>query len=142
MKILLDTHIFLWYISKDTHLPPALLRSIRDTENSIFLSVVSLWEVLIKNGLGKLPLPQPPAQYIPTQRQRHQILNLDLDEASVKQLVMLPRLHRDPFDRAMICQAIQHDMTLATVDQDILNYPVRTLPLKKEPSSNGKKESK
>jgi len=127
MKILLDTHIFLWYISGDKRIAPAMLHQIRQPQNEIYLSVVSLWEVIIKYQLGKMPLPQSPDIYLPLQRQRHLIHNLAVDEASVQQLIKLPPLHNDPFDRLLICQAIEHGMTIATIDSQILAYPVSTL---------------
>jgi PIN domain nuclease of toxin-antitoxin system len=128
MKILLDTHIFLWYITKDGRLPSEALNSIRQPKNEVYLSVVSLWEIIVKHRLDKLSLPKPPATYIPIQRARHQIMNLDLDEASVVQLAKLPSLHRDPFDRMLMCQAIQHNMTLASTDEQFQEYPVKLLP--------------
>ena len=131
MNILLDTQIFLWYITKDRRLPASMLHSIRHTENEVYLSVVSIWEVIVKHQIGKLPLPQPPDVYLPEQRRRHQIRNLDLDEASILQLIKLPAVHRDPFDRMLICQAIQHGMVLATVDAQVAKYSVRLLPISK-----------
>jgi len=74
-----------------------------------------------------LPLPQSPEYYIPLSRNQHQIAGLNLDESSVAQLMKLPALHRDPFDRMLICQAMEHGMTLATVDRTILDYPVQLL---------------
>lgn len=127
MNILLDTHIFLWYISGDDRIPSAMKRSIRNPQNDVYFSVVSLWEATIKYQLGKLPLPDSPDTYMPAQRRRHLIRSLELDEASVKQLIKLPSLHRDPFDRLLVCQAIQHGLSIATVDNQILTYPVRTL---------------
>ena len=127
MKILLDTHVFLWFISGDSRLPTAFRDSIRDPNNEIALSVVSLWEAIIKNQLGKLPLPKPPELYLPDQRQRHGISNLPVDEASVVRLASLSPLHRDPFDRLLICQALEHGMTFATVDGTLKSYPVPML---------------
>lgn len=127
MRILLDTHIFLWFISGDPRLPAAFHDSIRDPDNEIALSVVSLWEVIIKNQLGKLPLPTSPERYLPYQCQRHEISSLSVDEASVVRLADLPPLHRDPFDRLLICQALVHDMTFATVDETLKSYPVPIL---------------
>ena len=127
MRILLDTHIFLWFISGDPRLALQLRDIIRNPNNVVFLSVVSLWEMIIKYQLGRLPLPASPASYIPVQRQRHAIAGLDLDESSVIHLVTLPPLHRDPFDRMLVCQAIQHQLTLATVDDMIRAYPVRVI---------------
>lgn len=127
MKILLDTHVFLWYISGDDRISPEMTQAIRRPENEVYLSVVSLWEVIIKYQLGKMPLPQSPEIYLPTQRQRHLFRSLEVDEASVKQLIQLQPLHNDPFDRLLICQALAHGMTIATVDNHILAYPVSTL---------------
>lgn len=127
MKILLDTHIFLWYISGDKQLPEFMIQAIRQPANQVYLSVVSLWEVIIKYQLGKLPLPQSPEMYLPRQRRRHFISNLDIYESSVRRVIQLPSYHNDPFDRLLISQAIEHGMTLATVDQKISAYPVTIL---------------
>jgi PIN domain nuclease of toxin-antitoxin system len=123
MKLLLDTHIFLWYISKDSRLPTRLRDLLRDPSNDVLLSVVSVWEVIVKYRLNKLSLPEPPELYLPKQRERHEIKSLALDEPSVTELHRLPLLHRDPFDRMLICQALQHDLTIATVDEAVLAYP-------------------
>lgn len=127
MKILLDTRTFLWYISGDKHLPPLVLNSIQCPENEVYLSVVSLWEVIIKYQIGKIALPQSPEIYLPLQCQKHMISSLNVDEDSVRQLIKLPSIHRNPFDRLLICQAIEHGMTLATVDANVQLYPVRTM---------------
>ena len=127
MKLLLDTHIFLWYISGDTKLPTAMRDSIRAPSNEVYLSVASVWEAIVKYQLGKLWLPQPAAQYLPHQRERHKIASLPLDEASVARLETLPSLHRDPFDRMLICQALQHQLVIVTVDGAIKGYPVAVL---------------
>jgi PIN domain nuclease of toxin-antitoxin system len=103
MKLLLDTHIFLWFISGDQRLSDPLRNSIRNPDNEVYLSVVSLWETIVKYQLGKLPLPESPETYLPKQRDRHQIVSLNLDEGSVAQLTKLPLLHRDSFDRMLIC---------------------------------------
>ncbi|QTA83521.1 PIN domain-containing protein [Desulfonema limicola] len=127
MKLLLDTHVFLWYISKDSRLPNAMLENIRNPDNEVFLSVVSVWETIIKYQIGKLPLPQSPEIYLPTQRKRHSISSLILDESSVCHLSKLPSIHRDPFDRILICQAIEHGLTIATIDNAIKSYAVNIL---------------
>ena len=124
MNLLLDTHIFLWFISGDARLLDSLKQIIRNPENDVYLSVVSIWEVIIKHGLGKLPLPEPPEIYLPKQRRLHLIQSLPVDEDSVSQLSKLPLLHRDPFDRMLISQALQYNLTIATVDNAIRAYPV------------------
>ncbi len=124
MKILLDTHIFLWFISGDSRLSTDVRDIIRDLDNEIYLSVVSVWESIVKYQLGKLPLSEPPETYLPKQRELHQIASLTLDESSIAQLAKLPPLHRDPFDRMLICQALQYGLTIATVDAAVRAYSV------------------
>jgi PIN domain nuclease of toxin-antitoxin system len=127
MRILLDTHIFLWFISGDTQLSTDVRDAIRDPDNEVYLSSVSVWEAIVKYQLGKLPLPKPPETYLPRQRNLHQIASLALDESSVIQLAKLPPLHRDPFDRMLICQALQNGLTIATVDAAVRAYSVSVL---------------
>ena len=127
MKLLLDTHIFLWFISGDQRLPIHLQNSIQNLNNDVYLSCISVWEVTVKYQLGKLPLPESPEIYLPKQRQKHLINTLTLDEESVAQLLNLPLLHRDPFDRILICQALQHNLTIVTVDTAICAYSVNIL---------------
>lgn len=127
MRILLDTHIFLWFISGDTQLSTDVRDAIRDPDNEVYLSSVSVWEAIVKYQLGKLPLPEPPETYLPKQRDLHQIASLALDESSVVQLAKLPLLHRDPFDRMLICQALQNGLTIATVDASVRVYSVSAL---------------
>jgi len=127
MKILLDTCEFLWLVSGDNRLSSMVSSAVRDPQNEVFLSVVSFWEISVKHSIGKLPLPLPPAQFIPAQREKHLIAPLNLDEAAVGQLSLLPGLRRDPFDRMLICQAKAHGLTLASSDSLIRQYPTVTL---------------
>ena len=127
MRLLLDTYIFLWFISADAQLPAAWRDSIRDPRNDVFLSVVSVWEAMVKYAIGKLPLPHPPEDYLPTQRVQHQMTSLPLDEASVRRLATLPSVHRDPFDRMLVCQALAHGLTVVTVDPVFRAYPAPLL---------------
>jgi PIN domain nuclease of toxin-antitoxin system len=129
MRLLLDTHIFLWYITGDPKLPVAIAESIRQKSNEVFLSVVSVWEILVKHQRGNLPLPVPADEYIRGRRERHQIGSLALDEDSIAHLLRLPSHHRDPFDRMLICQAMQHDCVMVTFDEAFDRYPVKLLPL-------------
>ena len=127
MRLLLDTHVFLWFISGDARLSTPHRHAISDPTNEVFLSVVSVWEAIIKYQLGKLPLPHPPELYLPLQRRNHGIESLPVDEESVTRLAMLPPLHRDPFDRLLVCQALHHGMMVVTVDAAIKAYPVPLL---------------
>jgi PIN domain nuclease of toxin-antitoxin system len=87
---------------------------------------VSAWEIAIKSALGRLHLPEPADAFVPKLRERHQIRPLPLDEASTLHLLRLPSLHRDPFDRMLVCQAIVQGMILLTPDTAITQYPANT----------------
>jgi PIN domain nuclease of toxin-antitoxin system len=125
MRLLLDTHVFLWYISADPKLPATFRAAIQDPANEVYLSVASVWEAVIKNGLGKLPLPGPPADYLPQQRDAHGIATLPVDEGAMSPLASLPPLHRDPFDRLLIAQARLEGLTVLTADSAFEVYDVR-----------------
>jgi PIN domain nuclease of toxin-antitoxin system len=127
MRILLDTHVFLWFINNDSKLSRDYLDVITDPIHDIYLSVVSVWEAAIKHSLGKLPLPSAATLFIPQQRIAHGIASIAVEEADIAVLAGLPPLHRDPFDRIMIAQALRHDMIIATVDGAIRQYPVNCL---------------
>ena len=127
MKILLDTCEFLWLVSGDTRLSPPVANAVRNPQNQVFLSVVSFWEISVKHGLGKLPLPSSPGLFVPEQRKKHLITPLGLDESAIACLGKLPALHRDPFDRMLVCQALAHNLTLASSDPLIRQYPVTLL---------------
>jgi PIN domain nuclease of toxin-antitoxin system len=128
MRLLLDTHVFLWYISADSRLPAAFRDAIRDPASEAYLSVASVWEAVIKYTLGKLPLPEVPAEYLPRQRVAHRIATLPVEEAALSHLASLPPLHRDPFDRLLIAQSLYHGLTLVTIDDAIQAYQVPLLP--------------
>jgi PIN domain nuclease of toxin-antitoxin system len=127
VKLLLDTSAFLWFMSGDPRLPDATRDLIRAPEHDVWLSVISLWEIVVKQQSGRLTLPAPAWSYITRQRERHAIASLPLEEAAVTHLAKLPTVHRDPFDRMLICQAIEHDLLLVTGDDAIRQYPVKTV---------------
>lgn len=127
MRLLLDTSTFLWFLSADSKLPETVSQAIRSPENEVWLSVVSFWEILVKHQLGRLPLPEPAFTYIPRQRERHRIGTLPLEEGAMVHLTKLPRIHRDPFDRVLVCQALEHDLLLVTSDEVVQSYPVKIL---------------
>ncbi|MEK7279745.1 MAG: type II toxin-antitoxin system VapC family toxin [Nitrospirota bacterium] len=126
MKFLLDTCTFLWIITD----APELSLYARDqfilTDNDIYLSVVSAWEISVKYALGRLPLPEPPERFIPVQRKQHGISVLPLEEEAALHVHRLPALHSDPFDRMLVSQALVHGLILLTPDEQINRYPVRT----------------
>ena len=117
------------YITGDVKLPAIYKASIQDTANEVFLSVASVWEAVIKHTLGKLSLPDAPAEFMPPQRTAHGIASLPIEEGAMSHLAGLPPLHRDPFDRLLVAQALQHGLTIATVDPEVAAYPVPILPV-------------
>lgn len=129
MRALLDSCTFWWLITDAPDLSPRARSICRDPATQVMLSPVSLWELLAKNALGRLEIPSGsvgPGEYLARQRLDHRLEQWPLDEAAVLQLPRLPALHRDPFDRMLICQAIAHGLTLVTPDSLIRQYPVAT----------------
>ena len=125
--IVLDTHIFLWYITGDSRIAPVTRTTIENAD-SVYVSVATLWEATTKYRLGKLALPEPPHPWLAMQREEHGFETLVIDEATIAHLATLEAHHRDPFDRILICQAIEHDLHVVTVDPLIEKYPVKLLP--------------
>ena len=127
MRLLLDTHVFLWHVTDDPRLPAPFLAAILDPANEVYLSVASVWEAVVKHATGKLPLPGPPEEFLPAERRAMRIASLVIDEGTMPHLAGLPPLHRDPFDRVLVAQALQYGLHIATVDSAMLAYPVPTL---------------
>ena len=127
MKLLLDTCTFLWLNSRLSRVSPLVRGLCADRDNELYLSVISTWEIALKQAAGRLPLPEPAARYVPSRREANGIASLDLSEEAVLQLPKLPPLHTDPFDRMLICQAIAHGLAILTPDEWIARYPVRVL---------------
>ena len=127
MNLLLDTVTFLWIVDEAERVGPNGRFALEDPGNVVFLSAASVWEIMVKHRLGKLPLPQPPEKLIPQQRALRGIEPLEITEAATLRLRQLPDLHKDPFDRLLACQAIEHEMTIVTPDPMIQAYPIRTL---------------
>ena len=113
-------------MSDDQRLSESARSIFADPDNEIYLSVISAWEIILKNKLGRLPLPGTPSDFIKRWRTRHDIESLPLDEESVFQLSRLPEYHKDPFDRMLVCQAVAGGMVILTPDPLISAYPVRT----------------
>ena len=126
MNLLLDTCTFLW-LAGGGALSPAAAAAIRTPSNEVFLSAVSVWEIVTKHQAGRLPLPEPPDRLIETERRLRGVAALPFDEESALYGPRLPQIHRDPFDRMLIAQAIAHALTIVTPDPAIRQYPVRVL---------------
>jgi len=117
MKILLDTHIFIWMATEPERLSTKLAEAIVDPNNSVFLSLVSIWEIQIKVALGKLDLMAELETIIDSQIKSNGVQLLSIDLPHIYALKNLPSHHRDPFDRLLIAQSQIEEMTLATVDR-------------------------
>ena len=125
-RYLLDTHVFIWFVMGDRRLSREVDRIIRDSANQIYLSIVSIWEISIKQGLGKMPpLPDEPEALISSS----ELLPLHIEINHAKLAGRLPLHHRDPFDRMLVAQAQIEDLILITGDPDIPKYDVKILRL-------------
>jgi PIN domain nuclease of toxin-antitoxin system len=116
MKLLLDTHAFLWFITDAPSLSSKARELIEDSDNDITLSVASLWEMAIKVSLGKLTISQPLNMFMAQQLHLNAInlLNISVDHAAM--VATLPFHHRDPFDRLLVAQAIVERLSFLSVD--------------------------
>lgn len=127
MKILLDTHAFIWWDSDPAKLSPNALTLIRDQSNALLFSVASAWEMQIKLQLGKLKLTLPLAEIIEGQERANNIQLLPVVLEHVLELANLPRHHKDPFDRLLIAQGIVEGAAIVSNDPEFPKYPVRVL---------------
>jgi PIN domain nuclease of toxin-antitoxin system len=127
MKLLLDTHTFIWWDSDPAKLSPQTLALCQDRANVVLLSVVSVWEMQIKRQLGKLQLRLPLAEMIASQQQTNQIAVLSVNLAHVLVLESLPVHQKDPFDRLLIAQAREEDAVLVSSDPVFARYQIEVL---------------
>lgn len=127
MKLLLDTHAFIWWDSEPHKLSAFALAHLQSPTNLILLSVASIWEMQIKHQLGKLPLRLPLADIINGQQQSNGIVLLPVLAEHVLALDQLPSHHKDPFDRLLLAQANSEMATLVSKDPLIAAYPVNLL---------------
>lgn len=126
MRALLDTHAFLWAIAGDQRLSPRAQR-IFTGPNDLWLSAASVWEILIKVQIGKLPLPQPSGPYLVKQAAENRIEVLQINLDHIVRIESLAVHHRDPFDRVLIAQSIEEKLPLVTADPQFERYPVEVI---------------
>lgn len=124
MNVLIDTHVFLWLNEAPEKLSASALQLCERSDVRLYLSLVSVWEIQIKQQLGKLSLSTPWQTMIQRQQQDNELKLLPIELSHIEQLQALPAVHRDPFDRLLIAQAIQESMTIVTSDQFFSQYPV------------------
>jgi len=125
LKLLLDTCTFLWLNGALQQLPPRVREACEATENDLYLSTVSVWEIALKWAAGRLTLPEEPWVWVPSRREQNGVASLPVTEEAVAQVTKLPTLHRDPFDRMLVCQAVSEGLAVVTPDPLIRQYPVR-----------------
>ena len=124
MKLLLDTHTFIWWDIEPARLSARALALCQDPNNQLVLSVVSVWEINIKMQLGKLRFAKPLAEMLSEQQQTNHIEILPVQLPHVLALETLPLLHKDPFDRLLICQAQVEDIALVSRDTEFSAYSI------------------
>lgn len=127
MRVLLDTHAYLWFLAGDERLRLRGRDLITDPAPDLLFSVASLWEIAIKHSLGKLPLSQPFADTFPSVLDRDRVQVLPIEARHLARLVELPHHHRDPFDRLIVAQVIAEGVPVLTRDGAFAAYPAETI---------------
>ncbi len=127
MKLLLDSHVFLWCISGNKNLSKKAAKEFLNDKNDLYLSAVSYWEICIKVSIGKLDLEKNWRHQFEREISVNSIRWLDLNREHCAGILELPLIHRDPFDRLLISQAIHEDLTILTSDKNISRYSVKTI---------------
>lgn len=127
MRLLLDTHAFLWWVDDAPQLSRRARTAIATAGNECLVSLASCWEMAIKASLGKLDLPAPMDRFIPEQLAANRFQQLAIDFRHVARVAGMPFHHRDPFDRLLAAQALEEDLTLVSNDPVFRRYKVRRL---------------
>ncbi len=127
MRILLDTHTFIWLSGKSTQLSAEAAKLIADPNNTLLLSLASMWEIQIKMGIGKLTLPKPLPDAIQELVLHNRLRLMPIELIHIYALATLPDHHRDPFDRLLIAQAVSENLPILTSDPLIARYPILTV---------------
>lgn len=128
MKILLDTHVWLWMISEPEKLSKHARRHINKDAEELILSAVSSWEISIKWALGKLTLPSPPSEFVPEHLAATKTYPLAIQHSHTLRVAVLPHHHTDPFDRLLIAQAQIERIPILTADPQFKPYDVELIP--------------
>jgi len=127
VRLLLDTHVFIWALGEPQKLPPQARAAIEDSGNDVFISAAVSWEITLKHALGKLALPSAPSVYIPSRLQHFGFKELPISIGHTLAVSNLPAHHADPFDRILVAQAHVDGLTLVSVDEQIRKYPITVL---------------
>lgn len=125
MRVLMDTHVFLWWVEGDRTLPPKARDALADPGNECLLSMASVWELAIKASLGKLKLALPVRRYVADHVAANAFRLLDIGLPHVGRVEALPFHHRDPFDRLLAAQALEEKLPVITADPVFRKYGVK-----------------
>ena len=128
MRILIDTHIYLWSLTNEDRLSKSMKTLLTAGDTEVFLSVASLWELAIKHSHGKLKLKIPFKDLATVELKNNFINILPISPAHTIEVAKLPHFHKDPFDRIIIAQAITEDLPVLTVDPQFDLYPIKRIP--------------
>ncbi len=124
MRVLLDTHAFLWWVLEDSRLSAHAQSVIMARENDVLVSAVSAWEIAIKSADARLDLPELAHTYVPDRIASNGFRELDITVEHAVRLAGLPPIHRDPFDRLLVAQAQVEGIPILTSDPAIARYEV------------------
>jgi PIN domain nuclease of toxin-antitoxin system len=127
MRVLLDTHTFIWFIMDDPALGPQAAELIKNPDNEVLVSIAAAWEIAIKMSLNKLNMKAPFDQLFPAQLQHNNFSLLPIEIPHLARITSLPWHHRDPFDRLMIAQSLVEDMPILSRDSNFDAYAVERL---------------
>ena len=127
MRLLLDTHAFLWFINGDEKLNQHSKALIQESNNEVLVSIATLWEIAIKTSLNKLELLQPFEIVIPKELAENEFTLLPIKLEHLVELRKLPFHHRDPFDRLLIAQSLSEKLPLISKDDQFGNYDVERI---------------
>ncbi len=127
MRYLLDTHTFLWMAADPANLSRKVIKIVREKVNRLYLSAASGWEIALLQKLNRIELPDKPQRFIPEALQRLSVIPLPIGFPTAISAVMLPPIHRDPFDRIIIAEAIREKMTILTKDKKFSEYEIQSL---------------
>ncbi|TSA59815.1 MAG: type II toxin-antitoxin system VapC family toxin [Sediminibacterium sp.] len=127
MKVLIDTHVFIWLDTQPEKLSKVAIEICQDTNNQLYLSMASIWEMQIKVQLGKLNLNVPLAEMVMVQKQENDLNIIGIELEHIYQLQKLPFFHNDPFDRIIMAQSIIEEMPIVSVDENFKKYDIAVL---------------
>ena len=129
MKVLVDTHCWLWLLASPHRFSEQTRTILTDPATELLLSVASVWEIIVKHALGKLKLPLHPVEYLSSRLEQTRTTSLPIMLAHVLQLAHLPPHHRDPFDRVIIAQALIERLPILTADRQFGAYEVELISI-------------